>query len=933
LTIVQPLTRSLTTAALTALALLPLASSRAQSTAPAASVPPKEETVALSPFVVETARDTAWVASSTLLGNRSNEQLINLPMSVDVLTADFMRDMGVFEIEDASAMIANAVVTSSLGGKLDEARVTFRGFQLGDNVQPQSGRNFFPVFTPQDTYNVERIDFAKGANSLMFGSEQPGGLATTYTKRALFANFNTASAVVDSYGSWRLMLDVNRKLTDRLAARLNLVDREDKTYIDFARSNLRAADLTMSYKLFADTQVRLEAEGGQFYRKRAVNSARIQTQSAPGLGYSQTTRWTYSPEDGVILSTSGTAPPGAVTPSAKDKVAVGGNLASFLDGQTVTVAMRGFVNNATVLTGQVLTLHGLSKKINLNGPNDDLSRPYSTVTAWIEQRFGDLNIEAAYNQQNQNQQRMDGGIPNQIDLGVTGDGRIYEEGAYQFKQFGNKDQNFRVYASYPVKLGFMSQFFVASFESLKDAAYNFRYTLGNLAFGTLTNSDIKYRVYLDNPGYRNVDFWRQYMPDNLPRTATFKPAWRSATTANRPFWDVRYSHTYALSANGVYWDGLFRTLVGLRHDEFNRKLTTVPATNAIGSVDNPGSPEDNPAAYYYDPESKLSQTSYTAGLVFQPPFAKNVNLFATYSESFNWQLTTDFAGNPLGSNLGQNREAGIKSSLFENKLLVTASIYRVDKTHDAFSFGGNLSAPQMDQLFNPIGIASNDPSRFEAATGFNGETTTAPQTSRSTGYEVTVQNYRWHGLQTRLTFGHNHKTSQRDMSLFRKLYDAAAARVAALKPGDPNIAVLTPLLTSAATILRNNEAGTVLTGTQTVPNTFTFSADYELSRSTWLRGTRLGVTGTWNDKYNIANNGGTVYVSGAQFPISVYAIHERRIFDHTVYFRLGLRNLVDLENNHYRKTGLNFVDPVGGPNFAYQFVTPMSAEFNIAVRF
>ena len=124
------------------------ASLRAQSVTPRPANSAKDEAIALSPFVVETARDTGWVATSTLLGNRSNEQLMNLPMSVDVLTADFMRDMGVFAIEDASAMIANAVVTSSLGGKLDEARVTFRGFQLGDNVQLQSGRNFFPVFTP-----------------------------------------------------------------------------------------------------------------------------------------------------------------------------------------------------------------------------------------------------------------------------------------------------------------------------------------------------------------------------------------------------------------------------------------------------------------------------------------------------------------------------------------------------------------------------------------------------------------------------------------------------------------------------------------------------------------------------------------------------------------------------------------------------------------
>src|SRR6266496_1925630 len=60
----------------------------------------KENPVELSPFVVATDRDTGWVASSTLLGNRSNEQILNLPLSVDVLTADFMRDMGVFAIED-----------------------------------------------------------------------------------------------------------------------------------------------------------------------------------------------------------------------------------------------------------------------------------------------------------------------------------------------------------------------------------------------------------------------------------------------------------------------------------------------------------------------------------------------------------------------------------------------------------------------------------------------------------------------------------------------------------------------------------------------------------------------------------------------------------------------------------------------------------------
>jgi hypothetical protein len=157
--------------------------------------------------------------------------------------------------------------------------------------------------------------------------------------------------------------------------------------------------------------------------------------------------------------------------------------------------------------------------------------------------------------------------------------------------------------------------------------------------------------------------------------------------------------------------------------------------------------------------------------------------------------------------------------------------------------------------------------------------------------------------------------------------------VAALRPGDANIATLTPLLTNAATILRNNESIPVITGSSSVPNTFTFSVDYEFPRSTRLKGTRVGATGTWNDDYNIANSGGTVYVNGAQCPVSAYVIHERKLFGRDVYFRLGARNLIDLENGKYRKSGINFIAPAGNPNYAYQFITPLSEELNATVRF
>ena len=79
-----------------------------------------------------------------------------------------------------------------------------------------------------------------------------------------------------------------------------------------------------------------------------------------------------------------------------------------------------------------------------------------------------------------------------------------------------------------------------------------------------------------------------------------------------------------------------------------------------------------------------------------------------------------------GSILGQNREAGVKAGLFENRLTVTAAVYRVDKTNAAFSFGGSLSNAQLDDLFNPNNLSNTAPGYFVSASGFNGESTTAP---------------------------------------------------------------------------------------------------------------------------------------------------------------------------------------------------------------
>ena len=128
-----------------------------------------EEVIALSPFTVSDTDDKSWLATTTLIGSRTNQELAKLPVTVDVITAEFMRDLGAFNMEDAAQFVSGVNVTPRLESRNDD-RITYRGLAGGG-----SSRNFFTWFVPSDAYNVERFDFNKGSNSMMFGDSTPAG--------------------------------------------------------------------------------------------------------------------------------------------------------------------------------------------------------------------------------------------------------------------------------------------------------------------------------------------------------------------------------------------------------------------------------------------------------------------------------------------------------------------------------------------------------------------------------------------------------------------------------------------------------------------------------------------------------------------------------------------------------------------------------------
>jgi outer membrane receptor for monomeric catechols len=82
-------------------------------------------------------------------------------------------------------------------------------------------RNFFTGGSNPSTYNLERMDYARGPNSMLFGTGTIGGTANAVVKSARPGR--SATELRAEYGSWnsvRATLDANVSPRDRFAARV-----------------------------------------------------------------------------------------------------------------------------------------------------------------------------------------------------------------------------------------------------------------------------------------------------------------------------------------------------------------------------------------------------------------------------------------------------------------------------------------------------------------------------------------------------------------------------------------------------------------------------------------------------------------------------------------------------------------------------------------
>lgn len=165
----------------------------------------EEEAIKLDVFrVTDSAETEGYGVSSFSSATRMKTAMIDIPQSVSVVTAAFMRDVGAYEYAQAVAYIPNV----SYRQNVNDGSV-IRGFPAF-NVYRNGFRMSGYV---SDNFSLDRIEIIKGPAAAIAGSSESGGLVNRITKKPLEKKTLSVGATVGSYGLVRGELDMGGPVT------------------------------------------------------------------------------------------------------------------------------------------------------------------------------------------------------------------------------------------------------------------------------------------------------------------------------------------------------------------------------------------------------------------------------------------------------------------------------------------------------------------------------------------------------------------------------------------------------------------------------------------------------------------------------------------------------------------------------------------------
>jgi catecholate siderophore receptor len=206
---------------------VPEAASAASTAASSASDDSKLKTlgnvkVTASALREKPAAKQEYQAVTSTIG-KGKQALRDIPQSVTVVTEKLMEDRNLTDLKDVLRTTAGVTF---LAGETGEEDVRLRGFSL-----QQAGDLYIdgmrdPSLYERDTFNYDRVEVLRGSASMIFGRGSTGGVVNQVNKSPFLMDQSELETTVGTGNMYRVTADVNKKLSDTSAIRVNAMKQQ-----------------------------------------------------------------------------------------------------------------------------------------------------------------------------------------------------------------------------------------------------------------------------------------------------------------------------------------------------------------------------------------------------------------------------------------------------------------------------------------------------------------------------------------------------------------------------------------------------------------------------------------------------------------------------------------------------------------------------------
>ena len=186
---------------------------------------PEAKKVTALPEISTVASAEAPYKAEKASSPKLTQPLVDTPQTITVIKKEVLQEQGAITLMDALRNTPGITLQLGENGNTS-AGDTFqmRGFSTQSSIFVDGIRDLGPV--TRDVFNIEQIEVSKGPAGSDVGRGAASGYINLSSKLPSLDDAMVATAAIDSGETKRLSADLNRKLGDGVAFRLNAVGQE-----------------------------------------------------------------------------------------------------------------------------------------------------------------------------------------------------------------------------------------------------------------------------------------------------------------------------------------------------------------------------------------------------------------------------------------------------------------------------------------------------------------------------------------------------------------------------------------------------------------------------------------------------------------------------------------------------------------------------------